>query len=80
MKNTNNLETPEFRKPIPAPAPKAAADQYITIPVAEYIYLHRQATMLEMIIKDKTYNRETVATAKALWLSMNDLDEAGAEK
>ena len=66
--------------PSTTPAAKAAADQYITIPVAEYIYLHKQATMLEMIIKDQTYNRETVAAAVALWLSMNDLHEAGADQ
>lgn len=79
MKRQKLLETPENIMPL-CPTTVTKADQYITIPVAEYIYLHKQATMLEMIIKDKTYNRETVATAKALWLSMNDLDEAGAEK
>ena len=65
--------------PNTTPAAKAAADQYITIPVAEYVYLTKQATMLEMIIKDQTYNRETVAAAVSLWLSMNDLGEAGAD-
>lgn len=60
------------------PAAKAAADQYITIPVAEYIYLHKQATMLEIIMRDSTYNHETVAAAKALYAAMNDLGDTCA--
>lgn len=63
------------------PAAKAAADQYITIPVAEYIYLHKQATMLEMILNDLAYNRsETVRAAEAVYEHMNDLGEAGADQ
>lgn len=60
-------------------AAKAAADQYITIPVAEYVYLHKQATMLEMILRDSTYSHDTVPAAKELYASMNDLGEAGAD-
>ena len=66
--------------PTNTPAAKAAADQYITIPVAEYIYLHKQATMLEVIMRDSTYNHETVEAAKDLYASMNDLGEAGADQ
>lgn len=61
------------------PAAKAAADQYITIPVAEYVYLHKQATMLEVILRDTTYCHDSVAAVKDLYASMNNLGEAGAD-
>ena len=51
--------------------PENTATQYITITVEEYVNLQKQVAMLEMIIKDQTYNRETVAAAVALWLSIH---------
>lgn len=67
--------------PNTTPAAKTAADQYITIPVAEYVYLHKQATMLEMIVRDPAFTAsETVRAAVAVYEHMNDLGEAGADQ
>lgn len=44
------------------PAP-AAADKYITITVAEYVFLTKAAAVLEIIINDTTYNHADVVEA-----------------
>ena len=59
------FNTPEFRRPTPAPAPKPAerASEYITISVAEYHFLTKAAAHLEVILADKTYGHEAVVAA-----------------
>lgn len=55
-------ETPEYRRMTKAPDPKPAkgADEYITISVAEYHCLTKAATMLELIMKARPYERDAV--------------------
>ena len=54
--------TPEFRRMTKAPDPKQApgADEYITISVAEYHCLTKVATMMELIMKAQSYERDAV--------------------
>lgn len=59
-----------------APAPS----EYITIPVAEYVYLTRMAHMLDIIMHDHTYNREAVGIVKNVLIANGLRKEAGVEE
>lgn len=64
-------ETPEYRRmdpPPPAPKPAEQASEYITISVAEYHFLTKLATMLEVILNADDYTQMHVvkATKKAV--------------
>lgn len=54
--------TPEFERKTQAPEPKriTGADEYITISVAEYHCLTKAATMLEMLMQARTYERDAL--------------------
>lgn len=43
--------------------PENKASEYITISVAEYHFLTKAATLLEVILNDKTYQHENVVAA-----------------
>ncbi len=60
------------------PAAKAVADEYITITVAEYVFLVKAATMLEVVANDETYTRDTVAAVKSTVQAMLQPAEVGA--
>ena len=60
--------------------PENIATQYITITVAEYHFLLKAATMLEVVINDPTYNHEAVAAVKATLEQMLPGPEAGADQ
>ena len=59
---TGSFETPEYRRMTQAPAPKQdqGASEYITISVAEYHCLTKVATMLELLMKARPYERDTL--------------------
>lgn len=59
-----------------APAPS----EYITIPVAEYVYLNRMAHMLDIIMHDHTYNHEAVGVVKNVLIANGLRNEAGVEE
>ena len=61
------------------PAADAAATQYITITVAEYVCLVKAAAMLEVIVNDPAYVSGTVEAVKAAAQAMAPA-EAGAAK
>jgi hypothetical protein len=52
--------TPHFRPP----AADAAANETITIPLAEYVALNRLATLLEIILHDHTPYHDAVGIVK----------------
>ena len=62
MQSLGGCKTPEFRRMTKAPEPKQApgADEYITISVAEYHCLTKVATMMELIMKAQSYERDAV--------------------
>lgn len=63
------------------PVAEATADKYITIPVAEYVFLTKAATLLEVIVNDNSYaHHTTVAAVKATVQDMVSIAEAGAEE
>lgn len=45
------------------PEEPGQASKYITIPVAEYHFLTKAATLLEIILADKSYDHKTVVSA-----------------
>lgn len=57
------LYTPEFRNPVPAPAPTPALCENITIPVAEYIYLQRIDALMDTLLQADNYNNTQVVAA-----------------
>ena len=60
--------------------PENTATQYITITVAEYHFLLKAATMLEVVANDPTYNHEAVAAVKeTMEHVLSDL-KAGADQ
>lgn len=66
------------KDPNTQPAAKAVADEYITITVAEYVFLVKAATMLEVVANDQTYNRDAVAAVKSTVQAMLQPAEVGA--
>ena len=56
------------------------ADQYITLTVAEYHFLLKAATMLEVVANDPTYNHEAVAAVKETLEQMLRQPEAGVDQ
>ena len=60
--------------------PENTATQYITITVAEYHFLLKAATMLEVVVNDTTYNHEAVAAVKETLEKMLPGAEAGADQ
>jgi hypothetical protein len=55
------------------------ASKYIAIPVAEYHFLTKSATMLEIILADKSYSPNTVVAAvRTVVQEMVQHAEAGA--
>lgn len=78
-------DTPEFRRMTEAPAPKPArsATEFITIPVAEYMYLHRLDAVVDVLLLDSAYcSSNTIQAVKDTILSMRMASkaEAGAEE
>lgn len=69
-------ETPEYRRmtPPPAPKPAAAADEYITISVAEYHYLTKAATMLEIMVNDNTMYSSTLDSVRRTIQEMKSME------
>lgn len=79
MKKINGLETPEYRRPIPAPMP-VASSSHITIPVAEYIYLQRVDALMDALLNADNYNNaQVVASVRNTIKAMRCAGEAGAE-
>jgi hypothetical protein len=61
------------------PAEPGQASKYITIPVAEYHFLTKAATLLEIILADKSYSPNTVVAAvRTVVQEMVQQAEAGA--
>lgn len=60
------------------PAAKPAADEYITITVAEYVFLVKAAALLEVVANDTTYDNRAIEAVKAVVQDMRRLAEAGA--
>lgn len=60
------------------PTAEPVADEYITITVAEYVFLVKAATLLEVIANDPTYNHEAVAAVRETVEDMRRLAGAGA--
>lgn len=61
--------------------PENKATEYITISVAEYHFLTKAATLLEVVLADKTYNHENVVEAvRNAVQEMQRTAEAGAAK
>lgn len=79
----HGAKTPKYTTP-PMPAvkpPKATATEYITIPVAEYMYLHRLDTLMDVLLMDETYcSSHTIQAVKDTILSMRMAKGAGAEE
>lgn len=68
---STGCETPEYRRmtpPPPASKPAVRASEYITISVAEYHFLTKCATMLEVVLSADDYTQMHVvkATKKAM--------------
>ena len=90
MKETNKkpgYETPEFRNPIPAPPVKVPAKpgptEYITIPVADYMYLQRLDALMDVLLLDAAYaSSHTIEAVKdtVVAMRMANKPEAGAEE
>lgn len=57
--------------------PENTTSQYITITVAEYVFLTKAATMLEVIVNDKSYAHH--ATVEAVKATVKEM-QGGAEK
>ena len=77
----NGCDTQVYNRKAKAPNPKAGqcASEYITIPVAEYHFLTKAATLLEIILADKSYSPNTVvAAARTVVAEMVQQAEAGA--
>lgn len=71
-------ETENFPEP-PAPVEPEQATRYITIPVAEYHFLTKAATLLEIVLADKSYSPNTVlAAVRTVVQEMVQQAEAGA--
>ena len=66
------------KDPNTQPAAPAAADQCITITVAEYVFLVKAATLLETVVNDQTYNHDAVAAVKSTVRAMLQPAEVGA--
>ena len=80
MKKTGPY-TPEYRRQRPAPTPQPAerASKYITISVAEYHFLIKMATLLEVIMKDTTHSVSSAVDAvKAIIKELTEPTEEGA--
>lgn len=78
---STGLETPEYRKMTPPPAPKPAACEVITIPVSEYIYLQRIDAFMDVLLQADNYNNnQVVAGIRKAVLSMRNPGEGGADQ
>lgn len=78
-----HFETPEYRRmtPPPVPVPAERASEYLTISVAEYHFLTKAATLLEVVLNADWLNREHVVEAARK--TVDDMLQAvgeGAEK
>ena len=72
------LHTPEIAPRIPA---KASPTEFITIPVAEYMYLHRLDALMDVLLLDSAYSSaHTIQAVKDTVLSMRMAKGAGAEE
>lgn len=70
-------ETPANNETLPAEPGQAS--KYITIPVAEYHFLTKAATLLEIVLADKSYSPNTVVAAvRTVVQEMVQQAEAGA--
>lgn len=85
MKEKN--PNPNFRPPASVHIPEQARveipkpSQLITITVAEYHFLTKAATLLEVILADRTYGHENVVEAVRNTVEeMQRMAEAGAEE
>ena len=68
-----HVETPEYRRGTPAPAPKPtdAATEFITIPVAEYMYLQRLDALMDVLLMDAAYaSTNTIQAVKDAVIAM----------
>lgn len=65
-------ETPEFNAPpMPPIKPAPAASEFITIPVAEYIYLQRLDALMDVLLMDAAYaSTNTIQAVKDSVLAM----------
>lgn len=59
---------------------EAAADQLITIPVAEYVYLQRVDALMDALLQADSYNNtQVVAAIRQTVNAMRNPGEAGAD-
>lgn len=69
----NCCQTPEYRRMTapPAPKPAEAATEFITIPVAEYMYLQRLDALMDVLLMDVAYaSTNTIQAVKDSVLAM----------
>lgn len=64
------------KKPVTPENPENGADKHITISVAEYHYLTKAATLLEVVMYCESYHRDVLVDAARKILTI----EAGAEE
>lgn len=62
------------RRPNPAPKPAEGASEYITISVAEYHWLTKAATMLEIVLNDCTLYSQTTEAVRRTIEEMKSLE------
>ncbi len=76
-------KAPEYRRMTEAPSPKPAhgASEYITIPVAEYMYLQRLDALMDVLLLDAAYSSaHTIQAVKDAVLAMRMAGKEGAEE
>ena len=80
------FETPGYSRMTEAPKPaptNAGPTEYITIPVAEYMYLQRLDALMDVLLLDAAYaSSHTIEAVKDTVVSMRmaNKPEAGAEE
>lgn len=70
MRKDKRQPDPNF---VPPASAKPAATKYITIPVAEYVYLQRVDALMDALMQDpSSYNSQVVMSVLAAAKSMRD--------
>ncbi len=66
---------------VPPATAKPAASEYITIPVAEYMYLQRLDALMDVLLLDAAYSSaHTIQAVKDAVLAMRMAGKEGAEE
>lgn len=81
-KKTKTFKTPEqYNVPPMPPVNPAATTETITIPLAEYVYLQRQAALLDVIVSNPGYvANDAVQAVVETVKDMRGQNEAGGDQ